>query len=62
MKILEIIIEIERELNVEIDDEHIGDVFGELKVKDLVEAVNNSVKANNRRDCLRINQLHQIIW
>ncbi len=46
MKILEIIIEIERELNVEIDDEHIGDVFGELKVKDLVEAVNNSVVFN----------------
>ncbi len=54
MNILEIIIAIERELNIEIDDERIGDVFGELKVRDLIDAANSALKIKNRRDYLRI--------
>ncbi len=54
MKILEIIIAIERELNIEIDDERIGAVFGELKVRDLIDAANSAMKVKNRRDYLRI--------
>lgn len=37
LKILEIIIAIERELNIEIDDERISGAFGELKVRDLID-------------------------
>ncbi|WP_198009398.1 phosphopantetheine-binding protein [Nitrosomonas sp. Is79A3] len=54
MKILEIIIAIERELNIEIDDERIGDVFGELKARDLIDAANSVMKVKNRRDYSRI--------
>lgn len=55
MEILQIIIAIERELKIEIDDDLIGDVFGGLKVKDLIGAANNAIKVKNRRDYSRIN-------
>ena len=54
MNILQIIIAIERELNIEIDDERIGDVFGELKVMDLVDAANIAGKTRNRRDYFKL--------
>lgn len=53
MKILEIIIAIERELKIEINDERIGNVFGELKVKDLVYAANHPAQVRNPSDYFR---------
>lgn len=50
MKILEIIIAVERELKIEIDDERIDAVLDELKVKDLVDAANNAVKEKHMHD------------
>ncbi len=54
MKILEIIIAIERELNIEIDDERIGDVFDELMVRDFVDAANHPAMIRNRRDYFKL--------
>jgi acyl carrier protein len=54
LQVLQIIIAIERELNIEIDDGRIGDVFGELKVKDLIDAANSAVQLRSSRDYSRI--------
>lgn len=54
MQVLQVIIAVEREFKLEIDDERIDDVFGELKVKDLVDAANHSVMITNRRDYFKL--------
>ncbi len=56
MGVLQIIIAVERELGVEIDDERIGAVLDELKVKDLIDATNSAVQLRNSLGYSRIKQ------